>query len=132
MNSIVFTHFSAPEGASIPELALDRLADWLDEERDTLGRILAQAGRRQAASVLEALDQLHLEPESTAEDLRDLLEDARVYLEILLEAVSAIPDRCRLETAYGMPGPAAFDAHVRWSGARLEDMVSTLRHAMAV
>ncbi|MFU8863264.1 MAG: hypothetical protein ACNA7O_05065 [Rhodobacterales bacterium] len=131
MNAIIFTHFAAPEGASPLELAVDRLAAWLDGERDTLGRVLAQVGRSHAASALEALDQLHLEPESTAEDLRNFLEDAQVFAEVLLEAVRAIPIRCRLETAYGLPGPAAFDAHVRWSGARLEDILATLSRALA-
>lgn len=131
MNSIVFTHFTAPETASPLELALDRLDSWLAEERDTLDRLLAQVGRRKAASALEALDQLHLEPDSTAEDLRELLKDALVYVEVLLEAVRAMPSRCRLETACGLPGPAALDVHVRWSGARLEDILATLRRAVA-
>lgn len=133
MNSIVFTHFvAAPlEDASIPDLALAHLGDWLDAERDTLSRVLAQAGQEQAADALEALDQLHLDPDSTAEDLRDLLEEAETCLEVLLETVRVIPSRCRLQTAWGLPGLDTIDRHVRWSGARLDDILATLRHALA-
>ena len=76
MNSIVFTPVTAAPvpGTSIPEIALHRLGAWLDAERVTLGRVLAQAGRPQ--------------------------------------------------------GPAPFDAHLRWSGARLEDILATLRRAL--
>ncbi|WP_050527503.1 hypothetical protein [Pseudorhodobacter aquimaris] len=120
MNSIVFTHFAAPvAGVSILDLALGSLGSWLDAERDTLGRLLAQTGRNQAAEALETLDQLHLEPESTAEDLRDLLDHARICIGVLLEILRALPSRCRLETDWGLAGPDAIDAHVRWSGARV-------------
>ena len=133
MNSIIFTHaVAAPvEGASILDLALDRLGAWLDAERDTLGRVLTQAGLGQAGGALEALDQLHLEPGATAQDLRDLLEDALISLEVLLESVRSIPICTPLQTAWGLPGPDAFDRHVRWSGARIEDILATLRHALA-
>lgn len=133
MNSIIFTHvIAAPvEGASNLDLALDRLGNWLDAERETLGCVVAQIGRRQAASALEALEQLHLDPDSTAEDLRNLLEEARACLEILLNTLRTIPSRCRLETAYGLPGPDTFDRHLRWSGARLEDILATLCRALA-
>ncbi|MBJ3764639.1 hypothetical protein ILP92_18050 [Maribius pontilimi] len=132
MNSIVFTHFATPlEGVSTLDLALDRLGAWLDAERDTLNRVLAQVGLGQAASALQALDQLHLEPESTAEDLRDLLEDARTFLEVLLETLRALPSRCFLETAWGLPGPDAVDTHVRWSGARVEEVLATVDRALA-
>lgn len=133
MNSIVFTHFATPaEGVSILELALGRLGAWLDAERDTLGCLLAQAGRRQAAGALDALEQLHLEPDSTTEDLRGLLEHARTCLGLLLETLRALPSRCRLETAWGLPGLEAFDTHVRWSGARVEDVLATLDRALSV
>ncbi|KKM26185.1 hypothetical protein LCGC14_1587270 [marine sediment metagenome] len=132
MNLIVYTHLDT-RGVSpgALEVALHRLGAWLDAERDTLGSVLAQAGRRGASSVLEALDQLHLEPEATPRDLRELLEEARIRLEVLLETVSDIPARCRLETAWGLSGPASFDTHVRWSAARLADILATLRRALA-
>ncbi|MBB3711777.1 hypothetical protein FHS00_001348 [Limimaricola variabilis] len=133
MNLIVFPPVAAApvEGASILEIALNRLGAWYDAERYTLGGVLAQAGRRQAAAALERLEQLHLEPDSSEEDLRDLLEEAVSCLEFLLDTVSEIPSRCRLTTAYGLPGPAPFDRHVLWSGARLQDIVATLHRALA-
>ena len=131
MNSIVFTHVTAPaEGVSLLDLALDRLSAWLDAEQETLGRVLAQAGRRQATGALEALVQLHLGPNATSEDLRDLLEEALTSLEVLLATVRGIPSRCQLETAWGLPGPDAFETHIRWSGARLEDILATLVYAL--
>jgi hypothetical protein len=132
MNSIVFTHYATPvEDVSVLDLALERLGAWLDAERDTLGRLLAQVGPGLAAGALEALDRLHLEPESTAKDLRDLLEHARTCLGFLLETLRALPSRCLLETAWGLPGPDAVDTHVRWSGARVEDVLATLDRALA-
>ncbi|SDY82751.1 hypothetical protein [Citreimonas salinaria] len=134
MNSIIYTHFATP-GASVSagglEVALHRLGAWLDAEQNTLGRLLAQAGRSQATGALAALDQLHLDPDAGIEDLRDLLEDARTCLEILLETLREIPSRCRLETAWGLSGPASFDTHLRWSAARLEDIIATLDRALA-
>ncbi len=131
MNSIIFTHFDAPaEGGAPLDLALDRLGAWLDAERDTLGGVLAQTGRRKAITALERLDQMHLVPQSEEADLRDLLEEARTCLEFLLETLCTIPSHCRLETAWGLPGPAPFDAHLRWSGARLTDILSTLNRAL--
>ncbi|MFW2545655.1 hypothetical protein ACN2XU_23785 [Primorskyibacter sp. 2E107] len=132
MNSIVFTHVAAPvEGASILDLALDRLGAYLDAERDTLGRLLAQVGRHQTSGVLEALEQLHLEPESVAEDLWHLLEHAKTCLEILLETLRGMSCRQGTVSAWGLPGPAAFDVHLRWSAARLTDILATLRHTLA-
>lgn len=132
MNSINFTHFDASaKGGSPLDLALDRLGAWLDAEHDTLGSLLAQAGRWRAMEALEELDQMHLAPETGDRALRNLLEDARTLLEVLLEALCAIPSNCRLETAWGLPGPAPFDAHLRWSGARLTDILSTLKRALA-
>jgi hypothetical protein len=131
MNSIIETHFGAPSGgASSLEAALDRMGAWLDAERDTLGRVLAQGGRPHAAAALEALDQLHLEPRAGEAALHELLEDALGALEYLLATLRAIPSRCALETAWGLPGPASFDTHLRWSGARLQDIVATLRRAL--
>jgi hypothetical protein len=132
MNSIVFTHVvAAPEGACPLDLALDRLGAFLDAERDALAAVLAQAGRRQAAGALESLDQLHLEPGAGPAEIRAVLEEAQVCLEVLLETLRALPRHGPLQTAWGLPGPDAFDRHVRWSGARLEDILATLRHALA-
>src|SRR6056297_1321328 len=132
MNSIVFTHFEVPdEGAAPLTVALDRLSAWLDAERDTLGRVLAQAGQLQTSSALEALDQLHLEPGHGPAEIRELLEHALVLLEVLLGNLRDMSCRQATISAWGGPGPAAFDTHVRWSGARLEDIVATLKRALA-
>lgn len=132
MNSIILTHVAAPaQGAFILDDALDHLGAWVDTERDMLGRVLAQAGQRQTNGALEALDQLHLAPQGDETALRDLLEEARTWLEVLLETLRAIPSHCQLETAWGLPGPAPFDAHLRWSGARLTDILTVLDRALA-
>jgi hypothetical protein len=132
MQSILLAHVAPPaEPTELLDAALDRLGSYLDCEQETLGRVLAMAGRRHAREALRDLGQLHLPPEATVEDLRVLLEMAQVCLEYLLETVSGIPSRYRLATAYGIPGPDAFDRHVVWSGARLEDILATIRHALA-
>ncbi|MGR3454584.1 hypothetical protein [Pseudooceanicola sp.] len=133
MNSIIFTRSPAPKnGDTALYLALDRLGAWLDAERDTVGRVLAQLGRGHAGCALDALDQLHLGPESTADDLRDLLEHAQTCLSVLHETLRSLPSRCSLETAWGLPGRDTVDTHVRWSGARIEDVLATLDRALAV
>jgi hypothetical protein len=132
MNSIINTHFDVSCcGTDTCHAALCRLGSYLDGERDRLEGVLAQSGRAFASEALDALGQLHLEPDATDEDLRNLLEEAKSCVEYLLENVRGIPARGRLATAYGLPGPEAFDRHVRWSGARLEDLLATLKHALA-
>src|SRR6056297_2805110 len=86
MDSIVFTHTGTCSGdACSLESALEHLSGYLDAERDTLACILAQAGCIHAASVLDTLAQLHLEPNAVEADLRDLLEEAEACLFLLLE-----------------------------------------------
>ncbi|SEL62938.1 hypothetical protein SAMN05444413_11249 [Roseivivax marinus] len=132
MNSIVFTHFAVPSAsAGALDVALHRLGAWLDTERETLGRVLTQAGRRGACRILDMMDQLHLDGDAMPHELREVLEEARDTLAALLETLREIPTCCRLETAWGLPGPDTFDRHVRWSGARLEDIVATLNRALA-
>ncbi len=131
MNSIVFTHFVNRGQSACPlELALARLSAYLDSEEETLARVLALAGRSNASTHLNALSQLHLKPNAGPAGLRDLLEEAQMYLEYLLDVVRGIPSSCRLVSAWGPQGPAPFDTHVRWSGARLDDIVQTLAYAL--
>jgi len=131
MNSIVFTHFVNSTQSACPlELALARLSAYLDSEEEKLARVLALSGRRNASTHLDALSQLHLEPDAGAAGLRDLLEEAQACLEYLLDVVRGIPSNCRLVSAWGPQGPAPFEAHVRWSGARLDDIVQTLAYAL--
>lgn len=131
MNSITSNY--RPMASNAPpdlDYALHRLGGWLDAERDTLIRVLLQAGRRLAISALEALEQLHLEPCAKPEDLWTLLADAKVHLEYLLETLRGIPLSCPLETAYGLPGPDAFAMHICWSGARLQEIFQTVHNAL--
>src|SRR6056297_2753271 len=110
MNSIILTHVDpSTRGAFLLDAALDRLGAYLDAERDTLGRVLAQSGRHQASGVLDALEQLHLEPEAGEADLRALLEQAQAALEHLLEILRGMSCRQGTVTAWGLPGSAAFD-----------------------
>ena len=133
MNSIVFTHFDPGFSGNVCrlEVALDRLGCYLDEEQETLVHMLAQADRWQAKQALEELAQLHLDADAGKTELRDLLEHAEIYLQFILDVVRRIPSRCRLVTATGLPGPNSFDQHVRWCGARLEDITLTLQRALA-
>lgn len=133
MNSIIFTHILAAEDSTVAlDAALHRLGAYLDAEKDTLCRVLVQSGRQQSANALAVLAQLHLEPNAGPEDLRDLLDHAYVALEYILDTVRGISCRQGTVSAWGIPGPASFDTHVRWSAARLEDIVATLRHCLAM
>ena len=112
------------------DTALDYLGAWHDAERETLGRVFAQVDQWNARGALEAFDQLHLDPEATEDDFLELLEEARMLLQIMIEALRALPSRCTLQTAFGLPGPDTFDRHVCWSGARLEDVLENLNRVL--
>lgn len=132
MNYSVHSHNTASPCKEISHLycALERLGAYLDAEHMTLGAVLAQSNRRGAGVALNELEQLHLDAGASAEDVQELLELAHGHLEYILEKVRDIPCRCGLQNAFGPPGPAPFDTHVRWSGARLEDIIATLEHAL--
>ena len=128
MNSIVFTHFDAPApGVSSLDIALDRLGAWLDSEIGSIEDLLYISGHEDAIADIVALRGLHLEATSTPEDTRRLLEDAKVSLERLLERVWTIPS----VGPFTRPTPSDFDAWLRWTGARLDDILATLRHSLA-
>ena len=130
-NSIYDIQFDTPDAwPSALDIALQQLGQWMDAEHETLGRVLAQAGRRGASGILDMLDELHLETDPTPATMRELLEDAREVLTVL-KIVGDIPYRCRLETAWGLPGPEPFEVHVRWCAARLADIIATLDWALA-
>jgi len=127
------TLLAQPSSSFLPsqlDSALDHLSAWHDAERETLGRLFAQVDRWNARSALEMLDQLHLDPEATEDDFLELLEEARMLLQIMIEALRALPSRCTLQTAFGLPGPDSFDRHVCWSGARLEDVLKILNQVL--
>lgn len=128
MNSIILTHFAAPQtGAFALEIALDRLGAYLDAEMGKLEELLDTAERKEAIDDVVALQGLHLDAASAPADLRRLLENAQMSLAHLLESVRQIPFGCEITG----PGAEEFDAWVRWSGARLEDIVTTLARAIA-
>ncbi len=128
MNSIIFTHvFTPAKGASRHDIAFDRLDTWLDDEIGALEDLLDMSGDEEAIDDIVALRGLHLEATSTPADIRRLLEDAHASLERLLERVQTIP----LEGPLVGSVPSDFDAWTRWSGARLEDILATLRSALA-
>ena len=127
MNSILPIHFgSSVHWADCLVLALMRLSFYLDTEMDVLAQALEVADRPHAARALEALSALHLEPESSDRDIRDLLESARDTLGEVLSDVQTIP----VDAMICAPGIEDFDAMVRWSGARLQDILATLNWAL--
>jgi hypothetical protein len=128
MNSIVFTHFAAPKGAPSLEIALDRLSAWIDSELDSLEALLALADPGAAATDIAALRGLHLDASSTCQEVGQLLAEAQVALERLLERMRAMP----VDVPLVGPAPHDADAWLRWSGARLEDILATLCRALAV
>lgn len=128
MNSIILTHFVTPEtGEGILEAALDRLGAYLQAEVGNLEELLNLADCGDAIDHIEGLHSLHLNAHATPEDIAQLLEEAQALLERLLERVRTITP----ESPLTGPASSDFDAWVRWSGARLEDMVATLRHSLA-
>ena len=84
MNSIVNTHFDLNE-PSINQLetAVCRLGAFLDDEVETLRSVLVMAGNVGVREHFEALAQLHVSPDGTDEQLKELLEEACFRLEIL-------------------------------------------------
>lgn len=132
MKSIICNHFSAPENyVSSLEAALARLGQYIDAEQETLGRVLAQSSRWQATSSLNRIMQLHLAPDGGPVELRELLEEAQFALEYILETLRGISCNQTTVSAWGLSGPASFDVHLRWSAARLQEIVGTLRWALA-
>ncbi len=128
MNLIVFTHFVTPmQGASYLEAALDNLGVWFDAEIDDLEDLLDITGHEEAIDEIEALHKLHLNANATPEDVRRLLEAVQPPLERLLERVRTI----LLERLPAGSASSDFNAWVYWSRARLEDILATLRQALA-
>ncbi len=132
LNSTAFTQFTSPDKEAWElEIALERLGAYLDAEQEALGRVIVLSGQRHVTTCLDDLAQLHIEADAQTGELRDLLEMAHTCLERLLEVVRNIPMGCRLASAWGPEGPAAFDVHVRWTGARLEEITKVLSFALS-
>lgn len=127
MNSIIPIHFDVPAPGALPlDAALDRLGAWLDAEIAPLEELLDVTGHEDAVHDINALNALHLEATSNPADLRRLLEDAQASLERLHECLQSIPFDGPLRGRV----PSDFDAWLRWTGARLQDIQATLRYAL--
>ncbi len=99
----------------------------MDRHRNRqLEELLEISGRKDAINDIEAIYRLHLEADSTLWNVEQLLQDAILPLERLLERVEKMPAEDQLA---GQVSPD-FDAWIRWSGARLEDILATLRRAI--
>jgi len=91
------------------------------------GNLLDIAGQEDGIDDIGALYRLHLASDAPPNDVRRLLQDALAPLERLLERVETIP----VEGALTGAATSDFNAWVCWSGARLEDILTTLRRALA-
>lgn len=128
MNSITFSHSAAPaQGEFLLDVALDRLGAWLDAELGSLEDLIEISGRRGDANEdIVALRNLHLEAASTQADIKQLLENAQAALERLMECLQAVSPEDVVDTR----APSNFDAWLRWTGARLQDIAITLSRAL--
>ena len=127
MNSILLTHVTPAMGEARLHTALSCLGTYLDNEVASLEAILALGGQKTAIDDIRALHTLHLDPDATASEVRQLLAHAHAALERLMARVHAIPLEAAFERA-----PSDFDAWHRWSGARLQDISTTLSDAIAL
>lgn len=127
MNSINFSPFTASsQNGFLLDAALGRLGKWIDEEISSLEDLLDISDCQDAIDDIVALKVLHLEADCTPADLRRLLGDASASIERLTEYVWKIAS----EECLDVRAPSYFDAWVRWSGARLEDISHTLSRAL--
>lgn len=126
MNSIVLTQVPAQTGETLLHTALARLGAYLDTESGSLETLLELTGRETAGPDIQALHALHLGPYATAADVHQLLKCAQTSLLRLLDVMQTIPPHASFERA-----PSDIDAWIRWSGARLQDICTTLSRAIA-
>lgn len=128
MNSIVLTHFDVPnEAPSVSDLALYRLSEYVDNELGSVKDLLHLMGFSDAAADIAAIRGLHLTAASDSEDEERLLEEAVACLERLLDRLKSFPIRGTTTKA----SPPDLDAWINWSGARLDDIIATIRWALA-
>ena len=124
--NIIPIHVAQTDRPDALVLALRRLSLYLDTETDVLAQILEVATRHRPNRALEALLSLHLEPDSCDREIRQLLETARDTLNELLDDVRAIS----VDSQTCAPGIEDFDARARWAGARLQDILATVKWAL--
>lgn len=110
-------------------LALDRLGVYLEPEGSSLADLLDLFGLSAGQSDLAALRDLHVE----AGGERAALAEAAMHLGRLLEDLRSIPcdapESCPTEAQVGLM--RELDARIRWLGARTEDVLATLKRALA-
>ena len=122
----IFKTVDQREAVRRTDTALCALSRYLDHEAASARALLALCGDRSAAATLDRLQLLHIEPDATEGDLERLVAGALASLEFVLERVGDLPSDPELCGA----APADFDAWLRWSGARLEDVVASLRSCL--
>lgn len=127
MNSIILTHVAATSRELLLDAALSRLGAYIDAEAGSLEDFLALTGEEAAIHDILVLRDLHLDAGATPADIRQLLARAGKALERLLDRVREIP----FEAAFIEQAPSDFDAWHRWTGARLQDISTTLSRALA-
>jgi hypothetical protein len=127
MNSNISAHFPIPaEIANRFDAALDHLGAWMDVELDSLEDLLGRSGYPESAEDIAALRGLHLDATADAREVEHLLTGAGAILEQLLQRVQGLP----IAGTPAGPATADFDAWVCWSGARLADILTTIRRAL--
>ncbi len=127
MNSIILAHVAAIPSELVLDAALTRLGAYIDAEAGSLEDLFALTGDEAAVDDILVLRDLHLEAGATSEDIRQLLAHAWTALERLLKRVRYIP----YEASFIEQTPSDLDAWHRWSGARLQDISTTLSRALA-
>jgi|SRR6056297_371339 len=133
MNFILPIHFGwssddgdARDDVDALSLAIDRLGLYLDQESETLIQVLNEAGRLPAAADLDELSGLHLEPDCTDFNIRQLLLDVRPILVRTLDEMAEIS----ISSDQVSSSNQDFDTRVSWVCARLRDMIATLDWAL--
>ena len=119
------------EGISSKEVCLDaaliRLGAYIDEEAGSLEDLMRLTGNEIAVDDIRALHDLHLAAGALPSDIRQLLKHAQLSLERLLGLLQGIP----VEASWVEKVPSDFSAWQRWSGARLQDLTTTVSRTLA-
>lgn len=116
--------------AGTAALGLARLGAFLKDESDDLDRVLRLLDLRGGREDLAALRSLHVEPGGE----RVALTEAAYRLERLLDDLAETPTTPHI---VGLPAAAdrdlakGIDGAIRWLGARTQDVLSAVRHALA-
>ncbi|MGY3436829.1 MULTISPECIES: hypothetical protein [unclassified Marinovum] len=129
LTTIVNPDLSAP-CFSHAENALYRLSVWLVSERELLGRVITNSGHRQALGALAALDQLHIEPDATDQDLIEFFEHAQSCLKTILNALFALPTDYQVSKQSPQSDSAPVETQVLWCSARIHEVIFSVESAV--